>query len=274
MNLNRPTRTLTIHSLEALDERIVPSSFGASAAAQEAAVVAKTPVAFDVHFSGVTSKTLASFEKELTNDKMKLGSISLKTDIAVGVASKAELASIAKLKHVTKVTVVTNPAPATPVTAASVTLSTSTPTSTATTTTTPALSTSTPTVTPTAVVQAATSSTPSTTLIATKGGQALAAIYQAYETYVQGGSTGTFSPPQANRYFISGTSIKLDISVPAGNMSSMIGVLEQLGMTVDATVVPGQVAIIEGFVPIAQLPTIAANGEVISMPPALRPSLL
>ncbi len=63
-----------------------------------------TPVAIDVHFSGVTSKTLKSFEKELTNDKVKLGSISLKTDIAVAIAPKAELASIARLKHVTSVT--------------------------------------------------------------------------------------------------------------------------------------------------------------------------
>jgi len=282
MNPNRHTRTLTINSLEVLDERIVPSSLGAS-------VAAKAPIAIDIHFSGVTSKTLKSFEKELANDKVKLGSISLKTDIAVGTAPKSELASIAGLKHVTHVSLVTKPAPAT---AATVTPSTSTPTSNAVVMPTVALSatppftptTTTTTDTPTKPILAPTPpvttptptapTTPTTPLLLAKGGSGLSTIYSEFETDVQAGSTFTPTASQAKLYFFSGTSIKLDVSVAAANLGAMVATLEQLGMTSVVTALPGQVGIIEGFMPIAQLPTVADNPNVIGMPPALRPTLL
>ncbi len=112
-----------------------------------------------------------------------------------------------------------------------------------------------------------------TPLLTAKGGLPLASIYQAYETDVQAGSKFTPTSSQTTQYYFSGTSIKLDISVATGNLKAMLGVLKQLGMTVDATAIPGQVAIIEGFVPIAQLPTVAANVDVFALPPARRPSL-
>jgi hypothetical protein len=296
MNPNRHARTLLINSLEVLDERIVPSSMASSVAAHEAALAAKTPIAIDVHFSGVTSKTLKSFEKELTSDKVKLGSISLKTDVAVGAAPRSELAAIAKLKHVTNVSAFALSVPKTPATPVPVATTMTTPSAStqipdpvATPTSSssgstfaavaksiagdPTINTPTPTSTPMTSTTPTVSTSPTTPLLSAKGGAGLATIYSEYEADVQAGSTFTPTASQTKLYYISGTSIQLEVSVAAGNLNAMVATLEQLGMTNVMTAVPGQVGIIEGSMPIAQLPTVAENANVIGMPPALRPTV-
>jgi hypothetical protein len=273
LNHQRPSRTLTIHSLETLDNRIVPSGFGVSAASiatQEALVSTKagpalgtvytdfvnyensghhgafqtreskqiivkgTSVEVDVRFSGGNFNVL---EMRLKGLGMTVTATVPKLGIVEGFVPIANLPNVVTLPRETTTSPIYKPSQfAHPST---------TPTSTA-----------------------------SVTEVTTKGGPALGSIYQQYLTYVQGGSKGVFTPTQARQYFISGTSVKLDVSVAAANKNLVIGELNQLGMKIGATSNVGQVAIIEGFVPIAQLPTVAANADVIGMPPVLRPTLL
>jgi hypothetical protein len=103
-----------------------------------------------------------------------------------------------------------------------------------------------------------------------KGGPELGAVYQEFVTYEQAGGTGTFSPPQASQIEISGMSVGVDVRTSAANFTAMLDDMEQLGMNVTATA--PQVGVIEGFLPISQLPAVAANTGLAGMNPIYRPT--
>jgi hypothetical protein len=269
LNHQRPSRNLTIHALETLDSRIVPSGLGVSAvsiATQETLVATKADQALGTVYtdyvnyensghhgtfqSGVSSQVVVkgtsvsvgvqfsggnfnALEKQLKGLGMTVTATAPKHGIVDGYIPIAKLPSVVALAHETSTT---------PIYKSSLNTQ--------------------PLTTPTSASE-----------VTTKGGAVLGSIYQQYLTYAQDGSQGTFSPTQAKQYFISGTSIELDVTVAAANKSLVLGELNQLGMKVIGTATPGQVAVIEGYLPIANLPTLAANPDVISMPPVFRPIL-
>jgi hypothetical protein len=103
-----------------------------------------------------------------------------------------------------------------------------------------------------------------------KGGPELGAVYQEFVNYEQAGGTGTFSSPQASQIEISGMSVGVDVRTSAANFTAMLDEMEQLGMDVTATV--PQVGVIEGFLPIAQLPAVAASTGLAGMNPVYKPT--
>jgi hypothetical protein len=106
------------------------------------------------------------------------------------------------------------------------------------------------------------SAPPATTVIAEKGGSALASVYQQY-------TQGTFSPTNSSQFVFSGTSIRLDVVTSIANESTVLAELQQQGVFGYTTMTVGHVAVIEGYVPIAHLPTVAAYPAVISMDPVV-----
>jgi hypothetical protein len=279
LNRQRPSRNWTIHVLETLDNRIVPSGLGVSAASiatQETLVATKADQALGTVYTDYvnyensghhgtfqtsessqvavkgTSVSVAvqssggnfnALEKQLKGLGVTVTATAPKHGIVDGEIPIAKLPAIVALADVSSTT---------PIYKSSVTTQ--------------------PVTTPTS---ASTSASPASVAdVTAKGGPALGSIYQQYLTYAQGGSQGTFTPTQASQYFISGTSVKLDVSVIAADKNVVIGELTQMGMQIEATTTPGQVAIVEGFFPIVNLPTAAANPDVVNLLPVRRPSLL
>ena len=106
--------------------------------------------------------------------------------------------------------------------------------------------------------------------VALKGGPGLASIYQDYLVYEQAGGTGTFSPTLASVIQVRGTSVGVDIRTTPADFTAMLGAMEAYGMDVTATA--PQIGLIEGFLPIAQLPTVATNGDLTAMSPIYKAS--
>jgi hypothetical protein len=107
-------------------------------------------------------------------------------------------------------------------------------------------------------------------LVALKGGPALGSIYQEFVNFEQAGGTGTFRPVEAGQILFAGDAVGVDIRTSAANFNTMLGEMEQLGMQVTATA--PQVGVIEGFLPIAQLPTVAGNAGLAGMNPIYKPT--
>jgi hypothetical protein len=270
MHTLRPKRTLAIHPLESLEDRLVLSSVSlrpAAVAAQEALVTTKggpalgaiyqefvafeksgahgtfnspqagqivikgTSVGVDVHVSG----TFKADVKQLQGLGMKVTATSQQNGIIEGSLPIAQLPTVAGSKYDVGITPIYKPT----------TFGTATP---------------------------ASSPGSPTTVVADKGGPALASIYQEYLNYEQAGGTGTFSPPEAKQIIIKGTSVGVDIRV-TGNLAASVALFQNLGMQVTATAVAGQVGIIEGELPIFQLPTVAGDASVVGLGPIYKPTL-
>jgi hypothetical protein len=121
---------------------------------------------------------------------------------------------------------------------------------------------------------AATTTTPPATVMAVdaKGGLTLAEIYQEYLDYESAGGTGTFTSPQSSQVFMAGAAVGVDIHTSPANYGAVLAALEDFyGM--DVTASAPQVGIIEGFLPVAMLPAVAGNGEVVGMAPVYKPTL-
>jgi len=110
------------------------------------------------------------------------------------------------------------------------------------------------------------------TAVSLKGGPVLASIYQEYLNYQAAGSQGTFAPAESSQVVIQGTSVGVDIRTPVADFSAMLGQMQALGMQVTAVTTVGQVAVIEGLVPIAQLPTVAENSMLVGVAPVYYPT--
>jgi len=86
-----------------------------------------------------------------------------------------------------------------------------------------------------------------------KAGQNLIAVYTQYES-AGGGTDFTLTGGLADLIRIKGDSVGVDVGTAPGNVASLSSTLTALGMQITATD-PAH-GLIEGFLPIAQLPTV------------------
>jgi hypothetical protein len=107
--------------------------------------------------------------------------------------------------------------------------------------------------------------------LALKGGPALASIYQEFISYEAAGGTGTFNPPQESYIQFAGQAVGVQLTTSTANLDAMITQMDEEGMLVTGTAIAGQTAIIDGYVPIANLTVVAANAGLIGMSPAYKP---
>lgn len=144
-------------------------------------------------------------------------------------------------------------------------------------TTKPAATTSTHATTTATTVSAPATTTSTTTNVGdvqngplAKGGQNLVNLYVAYESYVQGGSSGTFTSSESTYIYIEGTSVKVDVrgTVSATALASQ---LTNMGMQVSGT--DAASGTVEGFLPISQLVAVAQLSQVVSLSPVYKPAL-
>lgn len=102
-----------------------------------------------------------------------------------------------------------------------------------------------------------------------KGGQGLVELYVAYQAFVQGGGSGTFTPPpSAASIEIVGSDVGVDVR-GSGDINAFAAALANLGMQVQATNAPTMT--VEGLVPIAQLVNVAQLPQTIGLTPIYRP---
>jgi hypothetical protein len=102
-----------------------------------------------------------------------------------------------------------------------------------------------------------------------KAGVDLITIYQDFEA--QGGSS-TFTSSKAGVIRIQGGTVGVDIRTTGSNFSQFVSTMSSLGMQVqtqDATH-----GIVEGFLPIGQLPTVAQNAQTVAITPIYIPKRL
>ncbi len=107
-------------------------------------------------------------------------------------------------------------------------------------------------------------------LVSNKGGEALGSIYTQYVNDEQAGSSATFTSSFSNQIYISGTSVGVDVRFNGGNLNTLVSQLEEVGMQV--TAISAQDEIVEGYLPIANLPVVASNGYVSSLSPVYKPA--
>ena len=275
----RPHRKMTINPPESLDERIVPSGLAVthlSVAAQEAIVSAKggqvlgsiyqeyisyehsvshgafspseagqvllkgLSIGVDIHLSG----NFNNLVKQLRGEGLKVTALTAKAGDVQGYLPISELPTVVTNGHETGISPI-------------------------------AVSGSVAVSPPTPVVVSPTVTSPSAvsdpvTVVSTKGGPELGSIYQQYLTYEQAGGQGAFVPSQSGRIAFSGTSVGVEIRI-SGDLNAAVGQLQGSGMLVTAT--SAQSGIVEGYVPIADLPTVAGDGQVIGLSPIYRPIL-
>jgi hypothetical protein len=98
----------------------------------------------------------------------------------------------------------------------------------------------------------------------------LQSLYTQYETYESSGGSGTFSPTGVNLLVINGTNVGIQVNdTSTGNLNTLITELESDGMQVlDSSSTYG---IVEGMLPIGQLPIAAQLPQTLSITPMLQP---
>jgi hypothetical protein len=102
-----------------------------------------------------------------------------------------------------------------------------------------------------------------------RAGPTLGSVYTQYVDYEAAGASGTFTPTQAGQIYLSGTSVGVNLTFQGGNLATLIGQLQGIGMDVTATAT--QEGIVEGYLPISQLPVVASNGYATSIAPVAKP---
>ncbi len=107
-------------------------------------------------------------------------------------------------------------------------------------------------------------------VVALKGGPAIGAIYNEFVDYVQAGSKGTFTSPESASVVMAGQAVGVDIRFGAGNFATNVSQMQAIGMLVTAQV--PSLGIVEGFVPIGQLPSVALDPNLSSLSPVYRPT--
>lgn len=103
-----------------------------------------------------------------------------------------------------------------------------------------------------------------------KAGQNLIAVYTQFES-AGAPSDFTLTGSLANMIRIQGDSVGVDIGTAPSNVTSLSSTLTALGMQITAT--DPTTGMIEGFLPIAQLPTVSQNGDVLTLSPNYLPSM-
>jgi hypothetical protein len=98
----------------------------------------------------------------------------------------------------------------------------------------------------------------------------LQSLYTQYEAFESSGGSGTFSPTGVNALVINGTNVGIQVNdTNTGNFNTLISELESDGMQVlDSSATYG---IVEGMLPIGQLPIAAQLPQTLSITPMLNP---
>ncbi len=94
-------------------------------------------------------------------------------------------------------------------------------------------------------------------------------LYQEYLTYVADGAKGTFSTPLSKTVYVVGTDVGMDVR-GYGNFATFEKSLVSLGMVVTATT--PSIDLVEGYVPIANLPQVAADAQTVGGEPIFIPT--
>jgi len=121
------------------------------------------------------------------------------------------------------------------------------------------------------VLAASPATNPYEALVVNRGGPLLGAIYTELVNYYQEGAHGQFLAAQSNTVEMSGTSVGIDVRFGAGNFYANATQMQQLGMVITAGV--PSIGLVEGYMPIYQLPTVAGDANVSSLSPVLKPTL-
>jgi hypothetical protein len=100
----------------------------------------------------------------------------------------------------------------------------------------------------------------------------LQSLYTQYETYESSGGAGPFRPTGANLLVINGTDVGIQVKdTSTGDFNTLITELQGDGMQIlDSSSTYG---LVEGMLPIAQLPTVAQLPQTLSVTPMTNPSL-
>jgi len=101
-----------------------------------------------------------------------------------------------------------------------------------------------------------------------KAGQNLITVYTQYES-AGAGTSFTLTGSLADKIRIQGDSVGVDVGTAPSKIASLSSTLTALGMQITAT--DPTTGMIEGFLPIAQLPTVSQNGDVVTLSPNYRP---
>jgi hypothetical protein len=103
-------------------------------------------------------------------------------------------------------------------------------------------------------------------------GAPLQSLYAQYETYESSGGAGPFSPTGANLLVINGTDVGIQVKdTNTGDFNTLITELQGDGMRIldsDSTY-----GLVEGMLPIVQLPTVAQLTQTLSITPMSNPIL-
>ncbi len=101
-------------------------------------------------------------------------------------------------------------------------------------------------------------------------GSDLITVYHDFVNYSQNGSKGTFTSSRSSALFISGSSVGVDIR-GYGNFNTFQQSLTNIGVKILAT--DATLNIVEGNIPIAQLPQLASLAQLIGANPIYRPTV-
>jgi hypothetical protein len=101
--------------------------------------------------------------------------------------------------------------------------------------------------------------------------QPLQTIYQEYRTFQDTGS-GIFTSSQANVVVINGTNVGVQIHANGtGDFNALIAQLKSQGLQIIAS--DATYGIVEGMLPITQLPSVAVDPQTLSITPMYKPML-
>lgn len=103
-------------------------------------------------------------------------------------------------------------------------------------------------------------------------GAPLQSLYAQYEAYESSGASGPFRPTGINGVVINGTSVGIQVkSNNMGDFSSFVSTLENDGMQVQSS--SSTYGLVNGMLPISQLPAVAQLPETLSITPIFNPIL-
>jgi hypothetical protein len=250
---DRRTQRTAKFNLESLDDRIVPSAMGAEAAVERAALVHERQ-----------EVRIARHEAPVAQHQSQHGARLHRLEI-----------KHSGMQPASSVAITTNAS-----------VSSSTPTSTVPTSTTggsapvsttfsPLLQTTStggtsPATTTSSTGSNANASTTSSTPLPPNASAPLQSLYQQYEAFASSGGSGTFSPTGVNGVVIDGTNVGINFQIPNGaDFSSILSQLQSDGLQVTAS--SATYGLIEGMVPIAQLPVVAEISSSASVTAMYQP---
>lgn len=103
-------------------------------------------------------------------------------------------------------------------------------------------------------------------------GEQLQSLFVQYETFVNAGGKGTFTPTGVSNLVISGTNVGVNIhTTDIVHFGKLLTQLEGAGLHVTASSIG--YGIIDGMLPIGQLPTVVAIAPTSSITPLFKPLL-